>query len=90
MEICAIRSLVDCPDTIKAMLESKRARLEKGLSFTAGKKIRALRVLSRDCSCGHVYGFENRLQGKTTSRVERLFRTVNMRVNVSKWSTEGT
>ena len=32
---------------------------------------------------------ENRLEGKTTSRVERLFRTVNMRVNVSKWSTEG-
>ena len=28
---------------------------------------------------------ENRLEGKTTSRVERLFRTVNMRVNVSKW-----
>jgi hypothetical protein len=24
---------------------------------------------------------ENRLEGKTTSRVERLFRTVNMRVN---------
>ena len=27
MEICAIWSLVDCPDTIRAMLESKRARL---------------------------------------------------------------
>jgi len=32
---------------------------------------------------------ENRLEGNTTSRVERLFRAVNMRVNVSKWSTEG-
>lgn len=31
----------------------------------------------------------NRLQGKTTSRVERLFRTVNMRINVVKWSTKG-
>jgi len=29
------------------------------------------------------------LEGKTTSRVERLFRTVNMRVNVSKWSVKG-
>jgi hypothetical protein len=32
---------------------------------------------------------ENQLEGKTTSRVERLFRTVNMRINVSKWSPEG-
>lgn len=32
---------------------------------------------------------ENRLEVKTTNRVERLFRIFNMRVNVSKWSTEG-
>jgi hypothetical protein len=31
----------------------------------------------------------NRLNGKTTSHVERVMRTVNMRVNVGKWSTEG-
>ncbi len=32
---------------------------------------------------------EKRLQGKTTSKVERVMRTVNMRVNVSKWSIAG-
>jgi hypothetical protein len=32
---------------------------------------------------------ENRLNGKTTSRTERLMGTVNMRVNISKWSREG-
>jgi hypothetical protein len=31
----------------------------------------------------------NRLHGKTTSRVERVFRTVNMRINVGKWSMTG-
>ncbi len=31
----------------------------------------------------------NRLHGRTTSRVERLFRTVNMRINVGKWSMTG-
>lgn len=30
---------------------------------------------------------ENRLEGKMSKGVERLFRTPNMRVNVSKWST---
>ncbi|MDT8318646.1 MAG: hypothetical protein RQ824_11760, partial [bacterium] len=32
---------------------------------------------------------EKRLHGKTTSKVERVMRTVNMRVNVSKWSDAG-
>ena len=32
---------------------------------------------------------EKRLVGKTTSRVERVMRTVNTRVNVSKWSKSG-
>jgi hypothetical protein len=30
-----------------------------------------------------------RLQGKTTSHVERVMRTINMRVNVGKWSPQG-
>jgi hypothetical protein len=34
-------------------------------------------------------GLSSRLQGKTSSRVERLFRTVDIRINVSKWSTQG-
>ncbi len=32
---------------------------------------------------------EKRLKGKTTSKVERVMRTVNKRVNVSKWSIAG-
>ena len=32
---------------------------------------------------------EKRLNGKTTSKVERVMRTVNMRANVSKWSVAG-
>jgi hypothetical protein len=32
---------------------------------------------------------ENRLNGKTTSKVKRVMRTVNMRVNVGKWSAAG-
>ena len=32
---------------------------------------------------------ENKLNGKTTSYVERVMRTVNMRINVGKWSASG-
>ena len=33
--------------------------------------------------------FEKKLNGKTTSLVERVMRTVNLRINVGKWSTGG-
>ena len=89
MEICAIRSLVDCPDTIKAMLESKRARLEKVIAYCREKKYTHCVAYLENARADMFTALENRLEGKTTSRVERLFRTVNMRVNVSKWSTEG-
>lgn len=89
MEICAIRPLVDCPDTIKAMLESKRARLEKMIAYCKEKEFKRCVSYLENARADMFTALENRLEGKTTSRVERLFRTVNMRVNVSKWSTEG-
>jgi len=89
MEICAIRSLVDCPDTINAMLESKKARLEKVIVYCRENEFKRCVAYLENARADMFTALENRLEGKTTSRVERLFRTVNMRVNVSKWSTEG-
>jgi len=89
MEICAIRSLVDCEDTILAMIDSKRARLEKIIEYCREKEFKHTVSYLENARGDMFTAIENRLEGKTTSRVERLFRTVNMRVNVSKWSTEG-
>ena len=33
--------------------------------------------------------FRNKLEGQTTSKVERVMRTVNMRIKIGKWSTNG-
>jgi hypothetical protein len=89
MEICAIRSLVDCPETIKAMIESKRARLNHVIEFCRKKSYAHTVSYLENARDDMFTALENRLAGKTTSRVERLMRTVNMRVNISKWSTEG-
>lgn len=89
MEICAIRPFVDCKQTIGAMVASKKARLDE--------------VITRCRENGYIHtvsylenarpdmftAIEKRLNGKTTSKVERVMRTVNMRVNVSKWSDAG-
>jgi len=89
MEICAIRSLVDCPDTIQAMIASKRTRLEKTVAYCREKGFTHTVSYLENASGDMFTAIENRLEGKTTSRVERLFRTVNMRANVSKWTTKG-
>jgi hypothetical protein len=88
MEICAIR-LVDCQDTIQAMIASKRTRLERTIAYCREKEFTHTVSYLENARGDMFTAIENRLEGKTTSRVERLFRTVNMRVNVSKWSTEG-
>lgn len=88
-EICAIRPLVDCQDTIQAMIASKRKRLAQIIEYC--RENGYLHTVSYlENAHGDMFtAIENRLKGKTTSRVERLFRTVNMRVNVSKWSETG-
>jgi hypothetical protein len=47
------------------------------------------RNITIEFDCQFRVALGKRLEDKTTSRVERLFRMVNVRVNVSKWSTEG-
>ena len=89
MEICSIRPLVDCQDTIQAMIASKRMRLEKIIEFCREKRLTHTVSYLENARGDMFTAIENRLEGRTTSRVERLFRTVNMRINVSKWSTEG-
>ena len=89
MEICAIRPLVDCQKTIEKMIESKRNRLEEVIKYCLSKGYTHTVSYLENAKPDMFTAIEKRLNGKTTSKVERVMRTVNMRVNVSKWSTAG-
>jgi hypothetical protein len=89
MEICAIRPLVDDKQTIVAMIASKRARLEEVIKHCAERGYVHTIAYLENARPDMFTAIEKRLNGKTTSKVERLMRTVNMRVNVSKWSDAG-
>jgi hypothetical protein len=56
---------------------------------TAPYAAQRIKLVMLFCNSGLLSVVENRLNGKTTSKVERVMRTVNMRANVSKWSTSG-
>jgi len=89
MEICAIRPFVDCQKTIEKMIESKRKRLEEVIGYCRGKEYTHSVSYLENARPDMFTAVEKRLNGKTTSKVERVMRTVNMRVNVSKWSAAG-
>lgn len=89
MEICAIRPFVDCKQTIDAMIVSKKARLDEVIKRCRENGYTHTVSYLENARPDMFTAVKKRLDGKTTSKVERLMRTVNMRVNVSKWSTAG-
>ena len=89
MEICAIRPFVDCQQTIEMMVESKKKRLEEIIGYCRKNGYTRTVLYLENARPDMFTALEKRLNGKTTSKVERVMRTVNMRVNVSKWSKSG-
>lgn len=89
MEICAIRPFVDCQQTIEMMVESKRKRLEELIRYCQENEYAHAVSYLENARTDMFTALEKRLNGKTTSKVERVMRTVNSRVNVSKWSDAG-
>jgi hypothetical protein len=89
MEISAIRPFVDCKKTIEAIIESKKKRLEEVMEHCRRKEYKHTAAYIENAEPYMFTAIERRLNGRTTSKVERLMRTVNMRANVSKWSKAG-
>ena len=89
MEICAIRPFVDCQKTREKMIESKRNRIEEVIKYCLSRGYAHTVSYLENAKPDMFTAIEKRLTGKTTSKVERVMRTVNMRVNVSKWSKAG-
>jgi len=89
MNICAIRPFVDCQQTIDMMVESKKMQLEDMISYCRNNEYTHMVSYLKNAKPDMFTALEKRLVGKTTSRVERVMRTVNTRVNVSKWSKAG-
>lgn len=89
MNICAIRPFVDCQQTIDMMVESKKIQLEDMIIYCRNNEYAHMVSYLENAKPDMFTALEKRLVGKTTSRVERVMRTVNTRVNVSKWSKAG-
>lgn len=89
IEISAIRTLVDDMKIIEDMVKSKLLRLEKLVHFCTKRGFNHSAEYLESAKGDMFTAITNRLKGKTTSKVERVMRTVNLRMNGRKWSQAG-
>lgn len=89
LEICALRSLVDDPKVIRQMVASKEKRLSELIGYCRQRGWNNCVSYLENAAPDMFTAVLNRLQGKTASLVERVMRTINLRINVGKWSVEG-
>lgn len=89
LEICAIRSYVNDEKVIRQMVHRKEERLSELIAYCRQEGWKHCTTYLENAASDMFTGLLNRLQGKTVSLVERVMRTVNMRINVGKWSIEG-
>jgi hypothetical protein len=89
INICGVKRLTDEVDEIKSVIKSKNEQLQKLIDYCVLKGYEHSATYLLNASPDMFTAFENKLNGKTTSRVERVMKTINARVNVGKWSSDG-
>ena len=89
LEISAIRPLVDEQKVIRQMVRSKQQRLQGLIEYCRQHGWAHCVSYLENAQPDMFTAVLHRLQGRTVSLVERVMRTINLRVNVGKWSLTG-
>ena len=88
LDITATRPHMD-DEEVAAVVEEKKRRLKSLVSLCRKLGFGASATYLGNAAPHMFVSLENRLSGRTTSLVERVMRTVNLRVNVGKWTPSG-
>jgi len=89
--IVNVKSLID-PDAkqyVKELIDKKREQLTKLIDECKENGLQSSATYLTNASKDMFTSIEKKLNGRTTSHVERVMRTANMRINVGKWSPQG-
>jgi hypothetical protein len=89
LNICAIREFVEDAQVIEKMISLKREQLDKLIWYCESRDWSHSAVYLTNARPNMFTSLRCRLRGQTTSLVERVMRTANMRTNVGKWSIQG-
>ena len=86
--IVAYSSLLE-EDEVAAVLDEKNKELDKLIKLCSQDGYNACASYLTNARMDMFTALEKRLNGKTSSLAERVMRTVNMRINVGKWTSAG-
>ena len=91
IDIVNVKSILaeDRNEIIAPLIAAKKQKLQELIAYCESEGWKSSTSYLRNAQNDIFTGVEKRLAGKTTSHVERVMRTVNLRVNVGKWSTDG-
>ena len=83
------KTLIDDTQIIDSMLMDKEKAYEELIALLEENNCSSCLSHIQNAYPNMFTNFSKKWQGKTTSLIERIMRTVNLRVNVGKWSTQG-
>ena len=83
------KTIIDDPQLIDSMLEQKEDDYEELIALLEENNCSSCLSHIQNAYPNMFTNFSKKWKGKTTSLIERIMRTVNLRVNAGKWSTQG-
>ena len=88
IEICNVRKIKEDETIIKKTIKNKKGELEKLIHYCEENKAEKTATYLKNASNDIFSGIEKKVTGATTSLLERMMRTINMRINLGQWSTQ--
>ncbi len=88
LSICTLKKILDDEEEIQAVVQSKQKQALQLIEFCKSQNYTHSMRYLENAQNNLFTAFENKLKGKTTSRVERVMKTINMRINVGKWKPQ--
>lgn len=91
LSICSVKAVQDNErkEIIEKVAASKEKQLEELITYCQDRTWQTCVSYLSNAKPDMFTSLKNRLGGKTTSKVERVMKTINYRINVGKWSPEG-
>ena len=86
IDICNVRKIKEDETIALQMIENKKKELEELIDYCIDNKVEKTAVYLQNASGDIFSGIEKRIMGVTTSLLERMMRTLNLRINIGQWS----
>lgn len=88
IDVCNVRKIKEDESVAHEIIEKKKKGLIELISFCESKGYQKTASYLENAINDMFSGIEKKVMGVTTSLLERMMRTLNMRINIGQWSTK--